>query len=81
MAKPGTYSSPREWNTQSMGANFAPLTPGYYWIADYPGGIPDQSILTTTNQFWTCFPQTSEQAQMWQFEGTPDYDVARVLPG
>jgi putative cell wall-binding protein len=80
-AKPGTYSSPHEWNTQSMGANFTPLTPGYYWVADYPGGTPDQSILTTTNQFWICFPQTSEQAQMWQFEGTPDYDVARALPG
>ncbi|MDR3539574.1 MAG: cell wall-binding repeat-containing protein [Desulfosporosinus sp.] len=80
-AKPGTYSSPHEWNTQSMGANFTPLTPGYYWVADYPGGTPDQSILTTSNPFWACFPQTSEQAQMWQFEGTPDYDVARVLPG
>ncbi|SPF49028.1 Cell wall-binding protein [Candidatus Desulfosporosinus infrequens] len=80
-AKTGTYSSPHEWNTQSMGTNFTPLTPGYYWVADYPGGTPDQSILTTSNQFWTCFPQTSEQAQMWQFEGTPDYDVARALPG
>lgn len=78
--KPGTYSSPYEWNRQTMGANFPPLTPGYYWVADYPGGTPDQSLLTTSNQFWVNFPQTNEQAQIWQFEGTPDYNVARVLP-
>ncbi|AFM40540.1 cell wall-binding protein [Desulfosporosinus acidiphilus SJ4] len=79
--KPGTYSSPHEWNTQTMGTNFVPLTPGNYWVADYPGGTPDQSILTTSNQYWVEFPQTSEQAQIWQFEGTPDYDVASFLPG
>ncbi|WP_407313148.1 cell wall-binding repeat-containing protein [Desulfosporosinus sp. SB140] len=79
--KPGTYSSPYEWNKLTMGANFAPLTAGYYWVADYPGGTPDQSVLTTSNQYWVYFPQTSEQAQIWQFEGTPDYDLARVLPG
>lgn len=79
-ARPGTYSSPHEWNGLTMGANFAPLTPGYYWIADYPGGTPDQSILTPSNQFWVNFPQTDEQAQIWQFEGSPDYNVAKVLP-
>ncbi|MDQ7093775.1 cell wall-binding repeat-containing protein [Desulfosporosinus sp. PR] len=79
--KPGTYSSPYEWNKLTMGANFAPLTAGYYWVADYPGGTPDQSVLNTSNQYWVYFPQTSEQAQIWQFEGTPDYDLARVLPG
>jgi putative cell wall-binding protein len=78
---PGTYSSPREWNVSTMGANFSPLTPGCYWVAGYPGGTPDQSLLTTSNPIWSNFPQTNEQAQIWQFEGTPDYDVARVLPG
>ena len=78
---PGTYSSPHEWNSLTMGSNYSPLSSGYYWLADYPGGTPDQSKLTTANQFWVKFPQTDEQAQIWQFEGTPDYDVARVLPG
>ncbi|KLU59180.1 N-acetylmuramoyl-L-alanine amidase LytC precursor [Peptococcaceae bacterium CEB3] len=80
--KVGTYSSPSEWGSLTMGSNFAPLTPGYYWVADYPdvGGHPDQNALTPSNPFWVNFPQTSEQAEIWQFEGTPDYNVARVLP-
>lgn len=82
MVKPGTYSSPHEWGSLTMGSNFAPLTPGYYWVADYPdlGGHPDQNALTPSNPFWVNFPQTNEQAEIWQFEGTPDYDVARILP-
>ncbi|KLU63525.1 hypothetical protein CEB3_c01020 [Peptococcaceae bacterium CEB3] len=81
VASPGTYSTPAEWNEKTMGTNFKPLTPGHYWVADYPGGTPDEGSLTTSNQYWVIFPQTNEKAQIWQYEGSPDYDVARVLPG
>ena len=75
--KPGTYSSKWSWEV-SMG-EFSPSTPGAYWVAYYPGDIPED--LTISNPDWGNFPGTTEKAQIWQYYGGEnDYNVAWKLP-
>lgn len=75
--KPGTYSSKWSWEV-SMG-EFSPSTPGAYWVAYYPGDIPED--LTISNPDWGNFPGTTEKAQIWQYYGGyNDYNVAWQLP-
>ncbi|CAM3919192.1 hypothetical protein [Mesobacillus thioparans] len=75
--KPGTYSSKWSWEV-SMG-EFSPITPGAYWLAYYPGDIPED--LTISNPDWGNFPGTTEKAQIWQYYGGyNDYNVAWKLP-
>jgi hypothetical protein len=75
--KPGTYSSQWSWEV-SMG-EFSPSTPGAYWVAYYPGDIPED--LTISNPDWGNFPGTTEKAQIWQYYGGyDDYNVAWQLP-
>lgn len=75
--KPGTYSSQWSWEV-SMG-EFSPSTPGAYWVAYYPGDIPED--LTISNPDWGNFPGTTEKAQIWQYYGGyNDYNVAWQLP-
>ena len=75
--KPGTYSSKWSWEV-SMG-EFAPSTPGAYWVAYYPGDIPED--LTISNPDWGTFPGTTEKAQIWQYYGGEnDYNVAWEMP-
>lgn len=75
--KPGTYFSQWSWEV-SMG-EFSPSTPGAYWVAYYPGDIPED--LTISNPDWGNFPGTTEKAQIWQYYGGEnDYNVAWKLP-
>jgi hypothetical protein len=58
---------------------FSPSTPGAYWVAYYPGDIPED--LTISNPDWGNFPGTTEKAQIWQYYGGyNDYNVAWQLP-
>lgn len=81
-AFPGTYSSPYEWNTATMGSNFAPniSEESLLWLADYPPTLPTKSELATS-KYWVNFPQTNIKPSIWQYNGTPDYNVASSLPG
>ena len=75
--KPGTYFS--QWSWEVSMEDFSPSTPGAYWVAYYPGDIPED--LTISNPDWGNFPGTTEKAQIWQYYGGEnDYNVAWKLP-